>query len=46
MVKEAKLPAVADLNMGQSPSSADVNETGDGLAFFKEKQNLENYFLQ
>lgn len=41
---KAKLPVVADLNMGQSPSSADVNETGDGLAFFQGKAEFGKLF--
>jgi type I restriction enzyme S subunit len=31
------LPDVANLNMGQSPSSVDVNEVGEGLVFFQGK---------
>jgi type I restriction enzyme S subunit len=33
----AKLPEVAEINMGQSPSSSDVNEFEDGIAFFQGK---------
>ncbi|WP_371194268.1 restriction endonuclease subunit S [Glaciecola sp. SC05] len=35
--KKANLPAIATLNMGQSPSSNDVNQTGEGIAFFQGK---------
>lgn len=31
------MPDVAHLNMGQSPSSVDVNEVGEGLVFFQGK---------
>lgn len=31
------LPDIAAINMGQSPSSSDVNEHGDGLVFFQGK---------
>lgn len=41
---KAKLPSVADLKMGQSPSSADVNETGDGFAFFQGKAEFGKLF--
>lgn len=34
---KAKLPEIADLNMGQSPSNHDVNEIGEGIAFFQGK---------
>ncbi|MDL5434248.1 restriction endonuclease subunit S [Klebsiella michiganensis] len=33
----SKLPLVAEINMGQSPSSADVNELGEGMVFFQGK---------
>ncbi|WP_026001957.1 restriction endonuclease subunit S [Vreelandella stevensii] len=32
-----KLIDIATLNMGQSPSSSDVNNSGDGIAFFQGK---------
>lgn len=32
-----KLIEISTLNMGQSPSSSDVNGTGDGIAFFQGK---------
>ncbi|MBM6550381.1 restriction endonuclease subunit S [Marinomonas ostreistagni] len=41
---KVKLTAVADLNMGQSPSSADVNETGDGIVFFQGKADFGKLF--
>lgn len=41
---KAKLPEVADLNMGQSPSSQDVNETGEGIAFFQGKAEFGKLF--
>lgn len=34
---KAKLPEIAILNMGQSPSNYDVNEIGKGIAFFQGK---------
>ncbi|WP_276667328.1 restriction endonuclease subunit S [Thalassolituus oleivorans] len=34
---QAKLPDISNLNMGQSPSSSDVNISGDGIAFFQGK---------
>lgn len=40
----AKLPDVADINMGQSPSSHDVNETGEGIAFFQGKAEFGKLF--
>ncbi len=33
----SKLPEIADINMGQSPSSSDVNEHGEGIVFFQGK---------
>lgn len=33
----SELPLVAEINMGQSPSSADVNELGEGIVFFQGK---------
>lgn len=33
----ANLPDIAGINMGQSPSSSDVNEQGEGLVFFQGK---------
>lgn len=41
---KAKLPEVASLNMGQSPSSHDVNETGEGIAFFQGKAEFGKLF--
>ncbi len=41
---KAKLPEFADLNMGQSPSGHDVNETGDGIAFFQGKAEFGKLF--
>ena len=41
---KAKLPEVADLNMGQSPSNNDVNETGEGIAFFQGKAEFGKLF--
>ncbi|EPI8975292.1 restriction endonuclease subunit S [Escherichia albertii] len=33
----SKLPEIADINMGQSPSSSDLNEHGEGIVFFQGK---------
>jgi len=41
---KAKLPEVANLNMGQSPSSYDVNEIGEGIAFFQGKAEFGKIF--
>ncbi|MGF2253502.1 restriction endonuclease subunit S [Yersinia ruckeri] len=35
--KLSKLPDIAEINMGQSPSSSDVNEHGEGMVFFQGK---------
>lgn len=35
--KLSKLPDIAEINMGQSPSSSDVNEHGEGMIFFQGK---------
>jgi len=34
---EAKLPHISHINLGQSPSSSDVNGNGDGIPFFQGK---------
>ena len=34
---KAKLPQVADINMGQSPAGTSVNTDGRGVAFFQGK---------
>lgn len=41
---KAKLQEIANLNMGQSPSSYDVNEIGEGIAFFQGKAEFEKIF--
>ncbi|EAN0772508.1 4'-phosphopantetheinyl transferase, partial [Salmonella enterica] len=33
----SSLPDIAGINMGQSPSSSDVNEQGEGIVFFQGK---------
>ncbi|WP_240337791.1 MULTISPECIES: restriction endonuclease subunit S [Enterobacter] len=41
---KTKLPEVANINMGQSPSSYDVNETGEGIAFLQGKAEFGKTF--
>lgn len=38
----SSLPDIAGINMGQSPSSSDVNEQSEGIVFFKGRLSLEN----
>lgn len=37
---QVKLVEIATLNMGQSPSSSDVNDFGEGIAFFQGKTDF------